>query len=250
MLIAMQLIQETPSWITAVVSWVALGFLAAMGLAILFLVFKEKIDLSSLISEPTGEASMSRFQLLIFTFVIAACLFLIVASKKPPEFPAEIPQGILILLGISASSYLVSKGIQASSPGGLAGQGPQVTIKGATRNNTSAGADTIQFRAEVVGLTNETVTWSVDPPLGYGRIDENGLYTPPPAPATGAPEITGKVTIKATSAEDASVTDIRNITLVASAPPVQPPPVQPPPVQPPPVQPLPVQPPPVQQPQS
>jgi hypothetical protein len=211
MLIAMQLIQETPSWITTMVAWVALGFLAAMGLAILFLVFSEKIDLSSLISEPTGEASMSRFQLLIFTFVIAACLFLIVASKKPPGFPEDIPQGILILLGISASSYLVSKGIQASSPGGLAGRGPQVTIKAGTGSATVGGSP-IQFQVDVVGLTNEAVTWSIDPLKGAGRINrETGLYEPP---AATDPDLKkGKVTIKATSVEDVSLTDVRNINL-------------------------------------
>ena len=36
---------------------------------------------------------MSRFQLLIFTFVIAASLFLIVASKGPPDFPKIYHRG-------------------------------------------------------------------------------------------------------------------------------------------------------------
>jgi hypothetical protein len=58
-------------------------------------------------------ASMSRFQLLIFTLVIALSLFLVVVSKM--EFPDRIPPEILTLLGISASTYAVSKGIQLSA---------------------------------------------------------------------------------------------------------------------------------------
>jgi hypothetical protein len=55
---------------------------------------------------------MSRFQLLIFTFVIALSLFLVVTTKG--EFP-PIPTEVLMLLGISATTYGVSKGIQAGA---------------------------------------------------------------------------------------------------------------------------------------
>jgi len=208
----MQAAQSTPpvsaSSITLAAGWVALGFLGLMGLAILYYVFTERINLAGLISEPSGDASMSRFQLLIFTFVIAACLFLIVATNI--KFPDPIPDGILILLGISSSSYLVSKGIQASSKQGLGGpHGPQVTIKGSS-SSTTPGGQTIQFQADVLGLSDETVTWSVDPPAGKGSIDANGLYTPP-APG---PNATGKVTIKAASNEDVKVTDTETIEVV------------------------------------
>jgi hypothetical protein len=210
MLLAMQTAENTawnPTWISALAAWVALGFLGLFGLAILYFVFAQKIDLSGLISEPSGQASMSRFQLLIFTFVIAACLFLIVASKGPPDFPKDIPQGILILLGISSSSYLVSKGIQASSKQGLGGpQGPQVTIKSASSSTTFNGP-TIQFQADVVGLTDETVTWSVEP-AGSGTIDQSGLYTPPLAGQPGT-----RVVIKAISKEDVGASDTETITL-------------------------------------
>jgi len=206
----MQVAEKIPwnqTWISALSAWVALGFLGLIGLAILYNVYTGKIDLSGLISEPSGDASMSRFQLLIFTFVIAASLFLIIASAGPPAFPAEIPNGILILLGISSSSYLVSKGIQHSSPEGLSGRGPQVTIK-SSASTTNFGGQTIQFQADAVGLTDPAVTWSLDPPTGFGAIDANGLYTPP---AAGTP---GKVVIKATSKEDVSVTDTETISLV------------------------------------
>jgi hypothetical protein len=208
MLLAMQLMQGTQSWwISKASGWVALGFLGFLGVAILYQVFTGKIDLSGLISEPTGEASMSRFQLLIFTFVISACLFLVIASPEPPAFPKDIPTGILVLLGISSSSYLVSKGIQHSSPEGVTGRGPQVTIKGAS-SGTTFGGPTIQFQAEVLGLTDQSVTWSLDPTAGAGTIDANGLYTPPAAGTSGS-----KVTIKAASNEDVGATDTETITL-------------------------------------
>ena len=90
----------------------ALVFL--FGLSVLVYIANGSIDLSDLLSE-TGSskgASMSRFQLLIFTLVIALSLFLVVVSNM--KFPDTIPPEILTLLGISASTYAVSKGIQTS----------------------------------------------------------------------------------------------------------------------------------------
>lgn len=68
-----------------------------------------RIDLSKLLSEPDGYASLSRFQFLIFTFVIAMSLCLIIVSNQPLKFP-DVPGGILALLGISGGSYVVAKG--------------------------------------------------------------------------------------------------------------------------------------------
>src|ERR1043165_7716471 len=135
------------TWLELTSGWVALGFLGLVGVAILYYIFTERIDLSQLISEPSGDASMSRFQLLVFTFVIAASLFLIIASPHPPAFPKEIPNGILVLLGISASSYLVSKGIQHSSPEGIRDRVPEVKIVAASLT-TAVGGSPIQFRAD------------------------------------------------------------------------------------------------------
>lgn len=94
----------------------------AMGYALLVLVFLfgamvlvdiiiGKIDLSELIAEESGGASTSRFQLLIFTFVIAFSFFIVTAEKG--EFP-KMSVDVLALLGISATTYGVSKGIQAT----------------------------------------------------------------------------------------------------------------------------------------
>lgn len=88
----------------------ALIFLFAF--AILVSIANGSMDLSGLLSEAGSKgASMSRFQLLLFTLVIALSLFLLVVSQN--KFPT-IPPEILTLLGISASTYAVSKGIQMS----------------------------------------------------------------------------------------------------------------------------------------
>src|SRR5205814_4947142 len=88
--------------------WVVLVFVAALEAVILFHLATGRIDLRRLISEPTGDASMSRFQFLIFTFVIAASLLVVILQKG--DFPTTIPAGVFALLGISAGSYVVSKG--------------------------------------------------------------------------------------------------------------------------------------------
>lgn len=91
-----------------------LALIFLFGFAVLVYIANGSIDLSELLSE-TGDskgASMSRFQLLIFTLVIALSLFLVVVANM--AFPATIPPEILTLLGISASTYAVSKGIQTS----------------------------------------------------------------------------------------------------------------------------------------
>jgi hypothetical protein len=202
-----------PSWLTWASGWIALGFLGLLGIAILYYIFTERIDLSRLLSEANGDASMSRFQLLIFTFVVAASLFLIVASPNPPAFPKEIPQGVLILLGISSTSYLVSKGIQFSSPEGITERGTEIKITSGS-DTTSAGGSTIQFHAEILRMPNGTVDWSLDPAQGMGAIDQSGLYTPPAAPAGGAPKPTGTVTVKAVIRENPSLSDTATIKLV------------------------------------
>jgi glycerol uptake facilitator-like aquaporin len=113
-----------------VYGYIIAAFLGLLGAAILFLILTGKIDLSQLISEPSGEASMSRFQFLIFTFVIAFSLLFVIARKG--DFPSQIPDAIWGLLGISGGSYVISKGIQTSRDTTLAGlpQGPHPPAAG------------------------------------------------------------------------------------------------------------------------
>lgn len=103
----------------AVVSeWLIVVFIGAVALLVLIKIWK--VDLSGLVTEapqpgvaggpPTpGKGSLSRLQLLLFTFVIAG-LYLVL-SLEAGEF-VNVPNQVLGLLGISGGSYVVSKGIQ------------------------------------------------------------------------------------------------------------------------------------------
>jgi hypothetical protein len=105
------------------------------GFMVLAAIASGNINISRLLEEKGatgGGASMSRFQLLIFTFVVSISLLLIVVSSSPHSFPKEIPAGVLTLLGISASTYAVSKGIQTSSGNGDGDAGPGSQSGGVT----------------------------------------------------------------------------------------------------------------------
>ena len=107
-------------FLALVMGWIVTVLIAAFALVIIYKIFRgehEKggIDLRYLVADANGDASLSRFQFLIFTFVIALGLFLIIINTPGgPAFPKEIPGGILALLGISGASYVTSKGVDAS----------------------------------------------------------------------------------------------------------------------------------------
>jgi uncharacterized membrane protein YgcG len=103
------------------------------GMSVMVEIIRGNIDLSALLCENGKGASMSRFQLLIFTFVIALSLFLLVVQNGK-EFP-KIPPEVLTLLGISASTYAVSKGIQAGSQSGQNGGDGGTSNGGGDANN-------------------------------------------------------------------------------------------------------------------
>src|SRR5271169_1145019 len=102
------------SLMAQICGFVLCAFLGLLAATIIIWIWQGKIDLSALISEANGQASMSRFQLLIFTFVIAISLFILV-EKRNDALP-DVPPGVLTLLGISASTYAVGKGISYSQP--------------------------------------------------------------------------------------------------------------------------------------
>jgi peptidoglycan/LPS O-acetylase OafA/YrhL len=127
------------------------------GFMILAAIASGKINISRILEEKgsaDGGASMSRFQLLIFTFVVAISLLLIVVNKH--DFPDQIPAGVLTLLGISASTYAVSKGIQTGAD-----------------NGNGNGAPTPPSSA---GVTHTTV---VAPPSGGGSVTHTTVVNPP-----------------------------------------------------------------------
>jgi hypothetical protein len=100
---------------------------AVIGLVVAWKIATGQIDISNILMEKdgspgsVGSASMARFQLLIFIFVIALSFFIVVISNikiiqsKPGDRRSElpdVPNGVLAMLGISASSYAVGKAIQ------------------------------------------------------------------------------------------------------------------------------------------
>jgi hypothetical protein len=129
------------SRLTVVVGYEILILVFFFGLMVLLYMAAGKIDLSMLLCEPKGDAacaaSMSRFQLLIFTLVISLSLFLIIVANGAKSFPG-VPSEILLLLGISASTYAVGKGIQASGNGNGGGGAVGHAAPGAAKS--AAGA--------------------------------------------------------------------------------------------------------------
>ncbi|HKA01343.1 MAG TPA: hypothetical protein VKE70_32740 [Candidatus Solibacter sp.] len=167
-------------------------WIGGTGVLVLILIARGKIDLSRLISEPNGDASMSRFQLLIFTLVIGLSVFVVTASANPPAFP-DIPGSILSLLGISASSFLVSKGIQFSNPEGIHDHKLDVTPAAVA---VAVGAKQT-FAAKLDGQSATIAKWSV-PDAQYGTIDNQGVYTAIKTPPAGHPVIVSAETADGT----------------------------------------------------
>jgi hypothetical protein len=99
------------------IAYAGLIMLFLFGFLILAAIASGKIDISQLLEEKgadgsAGGASMGRFQLLIFTFVIGLSFFLVVLYK---DGMPDIPTNVLALLGVSATTYGVGKGIQATT---------------------------------------------------------------------------------------------------------------------------------------
>lgn len=69
-------------------------------------------ELNDAIRSTAAKASLSRFQFLIFTFVVAG-LFLLL-SIEAGAF-VEVPPTVLGLIGLSGGSFVISKGISNSS---------------------------------------------------------------------------------------------------------------------------------------
>ncbi len=99
--------------------WIIAAGIGGLWAIVLAKIITNRIDLAKLIADTNGGASMSRFQLLVFTFVIATSLFFITFKNSPPALP-DVPANILALLGISASSYVVSKAIQTGAEAAIA----------------------------------------------------------------------------------------------------------------------------------
>ena len=100
-----------------------------------------RVDLSGLICEikeggaEAGKASLSRFQFLLFTFVVAG-IYLTLCLESGTF--VDIPNGTLALIGISGGSYVLSKTVSGAKPAnGGTGQ-PGKTTK--TTKTTKTGS--------------------------------------------------------------------------------------------------------------
>jgi len=142
------------------------GFLLLMGaLCVLLLtkMWRNEINLATLLDEANGDASMSRFQLLLFSIVVSVGLFLYMLKNQ--ALP-DVPDSILILVGISASTYAASKGISYSQP--------QLMVKPAPNANVAPTLTAAQAAAEAAA---EGATPVVAAPVVAA--------VPPVAPADG-----------------------------------------------------------------
>jgi len=193
--------------LTLLAGYLVCGLVGILGVFILWKIADGSIDLSRLISEPNGDASLSRFQFLVFTFVIALSLFLVIVSVKPATFP-NIPGTVLSLLGISGSSYLISKGIQFSDPAGVADRSTDIVISPATAIVRYGQSQ--QFKAEVPRKPGSTVKWQVI--AGIGTVSAMGLYTAPAASPAGTTQ-PQHATIQVTSDEFPDASDLAVVTL-------------------------------------
>ena len=201
--------------LSLVAGYIICGLVGFLAIIIVWRIADGTIDISQLISEANGDASMSRFQFLVFTFVIALSLFLvIVGADKHPAFP-QIPGTVLALLGISGSSYLVGKSIQFSDPAGLVPHDAPLTIS-PDKPSVRRG-QTQQFKADVPTNLSEAVEWKII--AGYGTISATGLYTadlaqgPAVAGQAAAPNPPVHATIQVTSTDDPTVYDLAVITI-------------------------------------
>jgi hypothetical protein len=105
-----------------VLYWALTAVILIFAALVVINIVRGKIDLSNLLSEAAdGKASLSRFQFLIFTFVIAG-LYLTLSLEVGNLI--DVPNGVLMLLGISGGGYVISKGISASSTGHPPAQRP------------------------------------------------------------------------------------------------------------------------------
>lgn len=143
----------------AICGYILCIFIGLLAGTIVWFIWTNKINLSALISETNGDASLSRFQLLIFTFVVAVSLFYLVEQRANSKtagiegtFP-DIPTGVLTLLGISASTYAVGKGISYSRDEGVTTPGERESKREHERALAGVGTTTEISETNVKSVT-------------------------------------------------------------------------------------------------
>jgi hypothetical protein len=115
---------NTFALVVGIVGTVIIGLIAAIVVKHLW---AGTIDLSQLLSD-SNKTSLSRFQFLIFTFIIGLSYLLLVIARLAHATTAteltglpEVSNGVLGLIGISAGSYVAGKGIEKAAQTALGG---------------------------------------------------------------------------------------------------------------------------------
>jgi hypothetical protein len=186
---------STVAFALAAVPIVIMVILTALAAKIVWQIWSGEMDISKLLSN-SADASLSRFQFLIFTFVIGFSYLMILCfevvhngaggvpsvvnaahaavSAANPASAAGVPvrielpdaSGAAWLLGISAGGYALGKGIQTS--GDTATKNAEVTA------NAAAGA------AAAVATGQQTVARTVTTTPGGGASGTVTSTTPAP----------------------------------------------------------------------
>ena len=94
--------------VTILLAYSVVLFITGAEALILYQIATNQINLHLLLADDGGDASLSRFQFLIFTFIIGSGLLHL--TLKGPTFPT-VDTGILMLLGISGASYAIGKSL-------------------------------------------------------------------------------------------------------------------------------------------
>ena len=111
-----------PQFISRLVAIVVSIIILALAAAVIRAIWRNDIDLNHLLSESpqagaapdeVPKASLSRFQMLVFTFVVAG-LYLVLSLETGTLI--DIPEGTLALIGISSGTYVLGKVISGQKP--------------------------------------------------------------------------------------------------------------------------------------
>jgi hypothetical protein len=108
--------------VSVVTPWLAAGaglVLLILALTLAYRIITGSIDVTTLLSDGvSGQASTSRFQLMVFTFMVAFSylIFLLHSLATPGGTMPEIPWSLLALVGVSAATYAAGKKLDETAP--------------------------------------------------------------------------------------------------------------------------------------
>jgi hypothetical protein len=121
--------------------------IGVIALVVLYYLVTGKIDLTDLLSG-SDATSLSRFQFLVFTFIIGlSYLFVVLKGGGATQYSLPNAQNAWALLGISGGSYVLGKGIQMAAQS-TGGQQPQANAQQAMVQQAQQAAEQAQTAAQ------------------------------------------------------------------------------------------------------